>query len=187
MNIDDLLDPLRYQNLRDYTAANLEAIGGGVFTERDTLEHLKMLDLIAKAYQSVHIPTLGKPIPQSTVLTNVTLTSSTDSVTVVTAAANEVIEILGIGVKSASDYETAGIQLNISKGGDTQPIMNFAAFDASSQVQGCMIYGKVIKVAQGFVAPSPLYINGGDSLVITSNSVPNNDIIMPVTYRKVSQ
>ena len=187
MNIDDLLDPLRYQNLRDYTAANLEAIGGGVFTERDTLEHLKMLDLIAKAYQSVHIPTLGKPIPQSTVLTNVTLTSSSDSVTVVTAAANEVIEILGIGVKSANDYETGGIALNISKGGDTQPIMNFAAFDSASQVTGCMIYGKAIKIAQGFVSPSPLYINGGDSLVITANNIPNDDIIMPVTYRKVSQ
>ena len=44
MNVDDLLDPLRYENLRDFTAANLEAIGGGVFTERDTLEHLRMLD-----------------------------------------------------------------------------------------------------------------------------------------------
>ena len=72
MNVDDLLDPLRYQNLRDYTAANLEAIGGGVFTERDTLEHLRMLDLIAKAYQSVHLPTLGNPIPQSTVYTTAT-------------------------------------------------------------------------------------------------------------------
>ena len=63
--------------------------------------------------------------------------------------------------------------MNISKDGDTQPIMNFANFDASSQVTGCMIYGKVIKVAQGFVAPSPLYINGGDSLVITANNIPN--------------
>jgi hypothetical protein len=185
--VDDLLSPLRYVNLKDIDPNSINRIGEGVFPELTTLDHLSILDLVTKAYQAIHLPTLGHPIPQSTVLTNVTLTSSSDEVVVVTAAANEVIEILGIGVKSAADYETSGIQLNIRKNGDTQPIMNFAAFDASSQTAGCMIYGKVIKIAQGFVCPSPLYINGGDSLVITSNSIPNNDIILPVTYRKVVQ
>ena len=185
--VDDLLSPLRYVNLKSIDPNSINRIGEGVFPELTTLDHLSILDLVTKAYQAVHMPTLGHPIPQSTVLTNVTLTSSSDSVTVVTAAANEVIEILGIGVKSAGDYETGGIALNISKGGDTQPIMNFAAFDSASQVTGCMIYGKAIKIAQGFVSPSPLYINGGDSLVITANNIPNDDIIMPVTYRKVVQ
>ena len=185
--IDDLLSPLRYVNLKSIDPNSINRIGEGVFPEISTLDHLSILDLVTKAYQAVHMPTLGHPIPQSTVLTNVTLTSSDNNVTVVTAADNEVIEILGIGVKTAGDYETGGIALNISKGGDTQPIMNFTAFDTTSQIQGAMIYGKMIKPAQGFVCPSPLYINGGDSLVITSNSIPNNDIIMPVTYRKVVQ
>ena len=185
--VDDLLSPLRYINLKSIDPNSINRIGEGVFPELTTLDHLSILDLVTKAYQAVHMPTLGHPIPQSTVLTNVTLTSSSDSVTVVTAAANEVIEILGIGVKSANDYETGGIALNISKGGDTQPIMNFAAFDSASQIQGAMIYGKMIKPAQGYVCPSPLYINGGDSLVITANNIPNDDIVMPVTYRKVVQ
>lgn len=185
--VDDLLSPLRYVNLKDIDPNSINRIGQGVFPELTTLDHLSILDLVTKAYQAVHLPTLGHPIPQSTVLTNVSLNSGETEVTVVTAAANEVIEILGIGIKTASDYETGGISLNISKNGDTQPIMNFAAFDASSQTTGAMIYGKTIKIAQGFVAPSPLYINGGDSLVIKANNTPNDDIILPVTYRKVVQ
>jgi len=187
MDANDLINPLRYVNLKDIDPESINRMGEGVFPEPGTLDHLAIIDLVTKAYQGVHMPTLGHPIPQSTVLTNVSLTSSSDEVTVVTAAANEVIEILGIGIKTAGDYETSGIQLNIRKNGDTQPIMNFENFDASSQITGCMIYGKVIKIAQGFVAPSPLYINGGDSLVITSTSIPNNEIVMPVTYRKVVQ
>lgn len=185
--VDDLLSPLRYVNLKSIDPNSINRIGEGVFPELTTLDHLSLLDLVTKAYQAVHMPTLGHPIPQSTVLTNVTLTGSDTEVTVVTAAANEVIEILGIGIKTAGDYETSGISLNISKNGDVQPIMNFENFDTASQTQGAMIYGKVIKPAQGYVAPSPLYINGGDSLVIKANSIPNDDIVLPVTYRKVVQ
>jgi len=187
MDVNDLINPLRYVNLKDIDPQSINRMGEGVFPEPSTLDHLRIIDLVTKAYQGVHMPTLGHPIPQSTVLTNVTLTSSSDEVTVVTAAANEVIEILGIGIKTAGDYETSGIQLNIRKDGDTQPIMNFENFDTAAQIDGAMIYGKVIKPAQGYVAPSPLYINGGDSLVITATSIPNDDIVMPVTYRKVVQ
>ena len=193
--VDDLLSPLRYVNLKSIDPNSINRIGEGVFPELTTLDHLSILDLVTKAYQAVHMPTLGHPIPQSTVLTNVTLTSSSTEVDVITAAANEVIEILGIGVKNASDYETGGITLLISKGGDQQPIMNLSQFDQASQETGSpMIYGKMI-IASGanpastnpFVALSPLYINGGDTLTIRSNNQPNNDIIMPVIYRKVVQ
>ncbi len=188
MNVDDLLDPLRYENLRDFTAANLEAIGGGVFTERDTLEHLRMLDLIAKAYQSVHLPTLGYPIPQSTEFTTATLTTSNTVVTLVTAGVNEVIEILGISVKNPSDYETGGVNLNISKDGNSYPFINLAAFDTfSASITTNVVYGKMIKPAQGYVSLTPLYINGGDSLTLDSVNLPNDDIIFQIVYRKVSQ
>jgi len=190
MNVDDLLDPLRYQNLRDFTAANLEAIGGGVFTERDTLEHLRMLDLIAKAYQSVHLPTLGNPIPKSTVYTAATLPASSGKVDIVTAASNEVIEILGISVKVPNEYETSGIMLRlVGSAGEYRTILNFDKFDTITTDAGQpIIYGKVIKLNQSSnVCPSPLYINGGDTLNIVSNSAPNQDMVMNVVYRKILQ
>ncbi len=193
--VDDLLSPLRYVNLKDIDPNSINRIGEGVFPELTTLDHLSILDLVTKAYQAVHMPTLGHPIPQSTVLTNVTLSSSSTEVTLVTAAANEVIEILGIGVKTPGDYETGGVSLQLSKNGDTQPIMNYSSFDQAMQETGSpMIYGKMIIASRSnpgttnpFVALSPLYINGGDSLVLKSENAPNDDIIIPITYRKVIQ
>ena len=74
-NVADLLDPLRYESLSEYTVANLEKIGAGVFTELQTLDHLALLDLITKAYQAVHLPTNGAIcIPQST--THITVTQN---------------------------------------------------------------------------------------------------------------
>ena len=59
-NPNDLLDPLRFKSLGEYTLEDIRTIGGGVFTMVDTLEHLELLDKIAKAYRSVHLPTYGQ-------------------------------------------------------------------------------------------------------------------------------
>lgn len=64
-NVDDLLDPLRFNNLSDFELTDVRSIGGGVFAEKNTLEHLRVLDLIVKAYQSVHVPTFGHRIPNT--------------------------------------------------------------------------------------------------------------------------
>ena len=58
-NPNDLLDPLRFKSLGEYTLEDIRTIGGGVFTMVDTLGHLELLDKIAKAYRSVHLPTYG--------------------------------------------------------------------------------------------------------------------------------
>lgn len=62
-NVDDLLDPLRFNNLSNFELTDVRSIGGGVFAEKKTLEHLKTLDLVVKAYTSVHAPTFGHQIP----------------------------------------------------------------------------------------------------------------------------
>ena len=77
----------------------------------------------------------------------------------------------------------------VGTGGDYRAILNFDKFDTISTDSGApMIFGKVIKLNQSSdVCPSPLYINGGDTLNIVSNSAPNQDMVMNVVYRKVSQ
>lgn len=64
-NVDDLLDPLRYNNLSDFELTDVRAIGGGVFVQKDTIQHLQLLDSIVKAYASVHVPTFGHSIPNT--------------------------------------------------------------------------------------------------------------------------
>jgi len=181
--VDDLLSPLRYVNLKDIDPNSINRIGEGVFPELTTLDHLSILDLVTKAYQAVHLPTLGHPIPQSTVYTTATLPTSNGKVNVVTASNNEVIEILGISVKTPNEYETSGLILRLVNSlGDERPIFNFDKFDLISTDNGApIIYGKVIKLTSNLsVSPSPLYVNGGDTLQIVSNSAPNDDMVMDV-------
>lgn len=186
MNVDDLLDPLRYQNLRDYTLANLEAIGGGVFTERDTLEHLRMLDLIAKAYQSVHQPTLGMPIPQSTLTTTATLTTTEQ--TLLSAESNEVLEILSISCPTGtSENMSAGVlQVYAAGSATTSPIARIPLIDDLTAGFGGLIYGHVVEVTnfKQIMQPIPLLLNGGDSLSILTKSAPDNAITFTILYRK---
>ena len=47
-NPNDLLDPLRFKSLGEYKLQDIRDIGGGVFTQEDTLGHLELLDKIAK-------------------------------------------------------------------------------------------------------------------------------------------
>ena len=168
MNVDDLLDPLRYENLREFTAANLEAIGGGVFTERDTLEHLRMLDLIAKAYQSVHLPAYGRVIPGQTNSTTVTFSSSNSSVDLLTVPVNQTWRILGISTKSRSDYEFGSAALQIN-GFD---VLSLADIDTKTTVFGSVITN----------INDDLIITGGNTLSIVSEASPNFNVIMQVLY-----
>jgi hypothetical protein len=186
MNVDDLLDPLRYENLRDYTLANLEAIGGGVFTERDTLEHLRMLDLIAKAYQSVHVPTLGMPIPQSTFTTTATL--STTEQTLLTAENNEVLEILSISCPSgtSSGMSAGMLQVYSSQSLTTVPYAHIPLIDDLTVSFSGLIYGHVVEVTnfKQIMQPVPLLLNGGDSLSIKVKSAPDPTVTFTILYRK---
>jgi len=192
MNVDDLLDPLRYENLREFTAANLEAIGGGVFTERDTLEHLRMLDLIAKAYQSVHLPTHGQPIPGSTNVATAVQTDSQTEQTLITAVNNETLEILSI----SGTY--SGVSSGISAGMleiynlntlTTVPFMDLPNIEDIIDDFGPIAYGHVMETYPGKIVntPSKLLITGGESLSIKTKSAPNSNITWSVLYRKVSQ
>ena len=193
MNVDDLLDPLRYENLREFTAANLEAIGGGVFTERDTLEHLRMLDLIAKAYQSVHLPTLGAPIPQSTNIATAQQTDSQTEQTLITVPNNETYEILSIsGAFSGltTNISSTMLQIYNLNTATSVPFMDIPRAEQLLEGFSTIIYGHVIDYTQTdkFIAtPSKLLLTGGESLSIKTKSAPDSTITWSILYRKVSQ
>jgi len=192
--IDDLLSPLRYVNLKDIDPNSINRIGQGVFPELTTLDHLSILDLVTKAYQAVHLPTLGNCIPQSTVLTNTVITDSQDSKVLITAAANEVIEICGLAVKTVTSYEFGSANyLAFSNSGDTQKIMDLSRLEDICAAGSGMFYGTTMYdpgtnggVAQ-HITPRKLLLNGGDSLVMVLETPPNQACTIEITYRKVVQ
>ena len=189
--VDDLLSPLRYVNLKDIDPNSINRIGEGVFPELTTLDHLSILDLVTKAYQAVHLPTLGHPIPQSTVCTSLTVTDSQSTKTLITAEANEVIEVLGLAAKTPAGYSTGGAQLQISAGGNDNAIMDLTDFDTMTASESGVFYGLASKYVGDsgvvYVTPQRLFINGGDKLILKLRAAPSSSMDVAITYRKVVQ
>ena len=190
--VDDLLSPLRYVNLKDINPNSINRIGEGVFPELTTLDHLSILDLVTKAYQAVHLPTLGHPIPQSTICTSLTVTDSQDSKVLVTAESNQVIEIIGLAAKTPASYSTGGAQLQMRDStGNDNAIMDLSDFDTMTASESGGFYGLASKyvgdAGVGYVTPQRLFINGGDSLILKLRAAPSSSMNVAITYRKVVQ
>jgi len=109
-NVDDLLDPLRFNNLSNFQLTDVRSIGGGVFAEKNTLEHLRILDLVVKGYQSVHTPTFGHQIPNTSQIQGAVITSATTKA-IITPSIGEVIKVQALQMTSSEDGTTASIYL----------------------------------------------------------------------------
>ena len=185
-NVADLLDPLRYESLSEYTVANLEKIGAGVFTELQTLDHLALLDLITKAYQAVHLPTNGAIcIPQSTVHVVATQTDSQQTKKLLTAGKNEVYEILSVYAVTAGDYAMTTGFLSMND----YPVANLGDIDGRTASSGGIVWGNCMEEASNkqIVTPAPLFLNGQDYLSITTKANPSSEVDWGILYRKVVQ
>jgi len=104
-NVDDLLDPLRFNNLGSFELPDVRSIGGGVFAEKRTLEHLKILDLVVKAYTSIHAPTYGHQIP-TTPYAKVFTIDSAATTKLLEPAKNEVYRVDTLNVSSGETNTT---------------------------------------------------------------------------------
>lgn len=116
-NVDDLLDPLRFNNLSDFELTDVRTIGGGVFAEKNTLEHLRMLDLIVKAYTSVHVPTFGHAIPNTPYAQTFSVTGATNT-KLLEPSKGEVYRVDSVNISSSESATTfnLGMQYNSSIG-----------------------------------------------------------------------
>ena len=185
MDINDLINPLRYVNYENIDPNNIKRMGQGVFPEPNTLEHLAIMDLITKAYQAVHVPTFGHPIPQSTKQTTVTQTDSQVSATFLTAGNNEVYEILSVYATTAQDYAVTTGHFTVND----YPVVNLGDLDSRTASSGGIIWGNGIEEPNNkqIVTPPPLYVNGGDKFGIVTKGTLSSEIDWGILYRKVVQ
>jgi len=126
------------------------------------------LDLIAKAYQSVHVPTYGRVIPGQTTFTSASLTSGNTSVDLFTVPVNQTWRIMGISSKNRSDYEMTGATL-VLNGKDILALNDIDTLTAA--------FGAVITDIN-----DNLIITGGSTLSLTSEAAPNDDVILEICY-----
>lgn len=189
MDINDLINPLRYVNLKNIDPDNILSLGEGVFPEPSTLDHLAILDLVTKAYQAVHLPTLGNiPIPNSTSMNAVSLADNKTQVVLATAAANEVIEIVGLSVRVPDNYETGGAKLSIRYDNEDLPIVDLTNYDTMTQGISGLFYGNLIKSTNdNQQSCNRLFISGGESLILDTAQTANSSQLIQVVTRKYQQ
>jgi hypothetical protein len=189
MDINDLINPLRYVNLKNIEPSNILSIGEGVFPEPSTLDHLAVLDLVTKAYQAVHLPTLGNiPIPNSTELNSVILSDSKTQIVLVTAASNEVIEVVGLSVRVPDNYATGGAKLSIRYQNTDLPIIDLTNYDTMTQGISGLFYGNLIKSTNdNQQSCNRLFVSGGESLILDTAQTANANQTIQIVTRKYQQ
>jgi len=192
MDVNDLINPLRYVNLKEIDPQSINRMGEGVFPEPGTLDHLRIIDLVTKAYQGVHLPTFGHPIPQST--RSVTATQTTTEANLITASNNETLEILSISSALYFGDSLSAGSLHIYSANDatTSPFMDLPEIDNLIVSFSGIVYGHVVDLTntnKATIAPSPLLLTGGESLSIKTKNAPStgDTLTWKILYRKVAQ
>jgi len=189
MDANDLINPLRYVNLKEIDPESINRMGEGVFPEPATLDHLAIIDLVTKAYQGVHLPTYGQPIPQSTNTT--TSTQSTTEATLITANNNETFEILSISCPSGTDagFTFGFLQIYNPNSATSTPIMDLPSIDGLTNGASGLVYGHVLDYTaiKQVPTPSKFLLTGGESLSIRTKNAPQSSVVWTILYRKVSQ
>lgn len=197
MDINDLINPLRYKNLKDFDTDGILKLGQNVFPEPSTLDHLAILDLVTKAYQGVHLPSLGNTIiPFSTQTHTATQTDSDNSVTLLDLTSersnNVVMQIESISLESSSsDYGLSAGHLAIAQGalGTPVPIATIVQIDNLTSSISKLIWGNtVVEASNGIiVTPRKLTLTSGEKLVLVTKSAPSSSITWQTLTRKIMQ
>jgi hypothetical protein len=174
-NVDDLLDPLRFNNLGSFELTDVRSIGGGVYAEKNTLEHLKTLDLVVKAYQSVHAPTFGRLIPNTQEIIAGNLATA-DFHKVLTPSVGQVIEVQAIDALA----NTSGTEISVYIGDSNT---GGKVLLASGSTIGALPSGTTISLILFEILP--LTIAYGQDLIIEITSSGSVDLdIQMMTIKK---
>jgi len=96
----ELRNILKDINLSTITATNLKDIGGAVFADLTAKRDLEDLGKIVNAWQNVHVPAFGQPIPQTGTLASV-LSENDVNVKILAPSNNETYRVFGFWLNNA--------------------------------------------------------------------------------------
>ncbi len=182
----DLRNQLKSQTLDEVNPSAFKQVGGVVFPDATAARNLADFMEIVEAYKAVHLPTNGTlPIPRSTLGAQVTLLDTKQEVDLLTAANDEVLEIISISAKNAdTNFETSGGALFINNAA----VADLPALDKYTKQLGGVIYGYQMSESDTVASnPRPLLLNGGDTLTLTTAATPNSNMVLKVLYVKRMQ
>jgi hypothetical protein len=166
-NFDDLLEPLRYNNLSNFLLTDVRTIGGGVFVEEDSLEHLRILDLVVKGYQSIHVPTFGHVIPNTQSIESGNISSVTNT-KFIQPTNGQVIEVQALDMLSNASGTAIRVYL-----GDANTGGKVLLYDGTS---GALPSGTTVSFNSIVPVFLPLKIAFGQELIIETLSSGSVDL-----------
>ena len=102
---DELRNLLKSQNISTLKPVNIKAVGGAVFPDVPAADDLNDFDQIVNAWQQVHVPTYGQPIP-GTGAANF-WESNTDNY----ASTNELWSVVAVSITSTAVAVTGYLNL----------------------------------------------------------------------------
>ena len=185
-------DQLKSQSLGVVDPSAFQFVGSTVFPDRTAKFDLNDFVEVIDAYRATHLPTYGQIIPNSSEITNVTMSTSENTKTLIDltnqADKNTVLELVAISTPFPSDYEVTNGFLSINTGGvDTVAVYDIVKFDIISGKSAGILYGDGIDYNDTPVSPQPIFINGGEKLILTTRDAPNAVLQLSILTRKRSQ
>ena len=189
----ELRNLLKNQTLDDVKPAAFKQSGGVVYPDEAASRDLQDFFEIVNSFKAVHLPTNGAcPIPQTTQYATVIQEDTKQSIDLLTAGANEVLEILSIFAVTPSDYSISSAALYLQPNGDSsgnRPIVSLPNASTHTQNFNGIIYGNIIDDTGNkfHICPAPLYLNGNDTLGIATKNTPSSDLTWGIVYRNIMQ
>ena len=98
--VGEIRNQLKSQTLEAVTPASFTAVGGRVFPDEPSIQDQLDLEQIVKAWSSVHAPTYGNPIGQSSTTVQAAGAGGEAEVDVLTAEKSEVYRVQAISLQN---------------------------------------------------------------------------------------
>ena len=187
--VKELRNQLKSQTLGEVSPDAFKQVGSSVYPDSPSIQDLAAFREIVHSFQSVHLPTLGSPIPKTSFYKDTSVSGTTTDL--ITAGSNEILEIISIAAATANNYELSAAALYLyPNGNDSQeyPILALPDVDSTTESFGSVMYGAAIDVkGTPLFIGQPLYLNGGDTLGLITKFAPTSSLTVQIVYRKVMQ
>lgn len=169
----ELRELLKSQTLDDVKPSAFSSVGGVVFPDRPAAFDLADFVDVVDSYRAVHVPTYGQAIPNTTATTANSLGTTETSVDLLTVSDNQTYRILGISVRTTSNYEMTAASLAV----DGVNILDLANIDTLTATFSGVIVDNQFD----------LIITGGAVLSFNSSANPNDDVVFDIVYHVLQQ
>lgn len=167
----EVRNQLKSQSLEAVVPSSFNVVGGRVFPDRATLEDQIDLSQIVSAWSSVHAPTYGNPIGQSSATVTKAGAAGEAEVEVVTATKSEVIRIQSIALANGGGAAPVVAKILL---GDCPLILDATAAPSSA--------GEPVLSGTG-----PFFVDVNSPLKFAVTSGTGTDATLIVNTIKVSQ